>query len=617
MSQPNGLMRVLSAVARWGDRFRRILHLIFLLILLLLLSVVLSRPPPVVPDSAALILNPVGTIVDQLSGDPLQRALAAAQGLDFGETLLADLIDAVNHARDDRRIGALVLELDGLRGAGLSKLQELGHAIEEFRESGKPVFATGTAYERNQYFLASYADEIFMHPMGLVLIEGYSAFVPYYKSALDRFYIDYNTWTVGEYKSFTEPYRRDDMSEQDREARSAYLTAMWGIYQRDVERLRGLSPDSLQRYADEFVALLREADGDTASLAVDYGLVDAALNPDEIRARLRAIVGAPDESSDGYSAIGHRDYLRATPSSGTGGSTERKIGLIVAAGTILDGMQPPGSIGGESLSRLIRQAREDADVRALVLRIDSPGGSAFASELILRELEVFRESGRPVVVSMGSVAASGGYWIAMNADEIWASPSTLTGSIGVGAEFLAINRALERIGINIDGVGTTDLSGQMDPLQGIGEDISDYIQISIERTYDDFVSKVAEHRDRDPAEIEAAAQGRVWIAGEAQARGLVDQLGSLDDAIASAAELAGLAADSYSVETFEPELSLAEQLAMELIRIGTPAISALGVQTRLPESLTMILDAAAEPFAFLEQLNDPRGIYAYCFCDVR
>ena len=617
MSIKNGLVRFLKLVVRWGDRFRRVLHLAFLVFVLSLVATLISQPPPVVPASAALVLHPAGLIVDQLSGDPLQRALALAQGVDFGETLLSDLIEAVRQAEGDRRIKALVLNLDGLRGAGLSKLVELGAAIEEFKESGKPVYAVGAGFDRNQYFLASYADEILMHPMGLVLIDGYSSYIPYFKSALEKLYVDYNAWTVGEYKSFVEPYTRDEMSEEDRESRSAYLNAMWDIYQQEVESARELGGDSLQRYADEFVSLLREAGGDSARLAVDYGLVDETLPYDQIRSRIRDVVGPPDSDGGGYSAIGHRDYLTALSTVNIPDISSRKIGLIVAAGTILDGVQPSGSIGGESLSRLIRLAAEDSDIRALVLRIDSPGGSAFASELILRELEVFRESGRPIVVSMGSVAASGGYWIAMNADEIWASPSTLTGSIGVGATFPSIDRTLAELGINIDGVGTTQLAGQMDPLQGVGEDISEYIQLSIERTYDDFVTKVAEHREREPREVEAAAQGRVWIGTAAQSQGLVDKLGGLDDAIESAAELAGLTPNSYSIDKLNPEPGWAELLALQLIKVGSPAISAFGIETKLPPSLVRILDIAAEPLVFFEQLNDPRGIYAYCFCDVR
>jgi protease-4 len=617
MSFKTGLIRFCKGFARWVDRFRRFLHLLFLLFVLSLVATIFSVPQPVVPASAALVLDPAGTIVDQLSGDPIQRALAIAQGVDFSETLLADLIEAVHQAEGDRRIKALVLSLDGLRGAGLSKLMELGAAIEAFKASGKPIYAIGSGFDRNQYFLAAYADEILMHPMGLVLIDGYSSYIPYYKSALEKVYVDYNAWTVGEFKSFVEPYTRDDMSEQDRESRGAYLNAMWDIYQREVERVRGLDTESLQRYADEFVPLLRGSDGDTAQLAVDFGLIDETLPFDEIRTRIRDVVGAAEESSDTYAAIGHRDYLTALRAVSFPDVASRKIGLIVASGTILDGMQPPGTIGGESLARLIRRAGEDPDIRALVLRIDSPGGSAFASELILRELEVFQQSGRPIVVSMGSVAASGGYWIAMNADEIWASPSTLTGSIGVGARAWTFDRTLAEIGINVDGVSTTRLAGQMDPMQGVGEDISEYIQLSIERTYEDFVSKVALHREREPADIEAAAQGRVWIGTEAQSLGLVDNLGGLDAAIESAAELAGLTPNSYSIDKLAPELGWAEQLALRLIKVGTPAIAGLGIETSLPPSLVRLLDVASEPLAFFESLNDPRGIYAYCFCDVR
>ena len=616
MSSKSSFIHFFGTIARWIDRFRRVLHLFFLMLLLAFVFAVLSRPQPAVPASAALVLDPEGVIVDQLSGDPLQRALALTQGVDFGETLLADLIEAVRQAQGDARIKALVLNLDGLRGAGLSKMQELGAAIERFKNSGKPVFAYGAGFDRNQYFLASHADEIFMHPMGLVLIDGYSTYISYYKPLLDKVYVDYNTWSVGEYKSGVEPYTRDDMSDADRESRSAYLNAMWDLYQRDVERVRGLEVDSLQQYADQFVPLLREADGDSARLAVEFGLVDDALHYDQIRSRIRDVVGAPESNGDGYSGIGYRNYLAALRTVGIPDISSRKVGLIVASGTILDGVQPSGSIGGESLARLIRRAREDANIRALVLRIDSPGGSAFASELILRELEVFRATDRPVVVSMGSVAASGGYWIAINADEIWASPSTLTGSIGVWSAFPTIQRTLGELGIHIDGVGTTDLSGQMDPLQGVGEDISEYIQLSVERTYEDFVDKVAQHRQRDPADVEGSARGRVWIGSEAQSRGLVDNLGGLDAAIESAAELAGLSPDSYSIEQLNTELGWAEQIALELIKVGSPVISALGIETRMPPSLVRFLDIAGEPLAIFEQLNDPRGIYAYCLCEV-
>lgn len=612
------LVRTLGFLARWLDRFRKTLHLVFMLAVLTLLLILLSPATPTVPARGALILDPQGVIVDELSGDPLQRALALAQGASFSETLLADLVEAVRNAASDERIRTLVLDLDGLGGAGLSKLEELADEIARFRASGKPVYAVGNGFSRDQYFLAAAADEILMHPMGLVLIDGYSSYIPYYKSALDKLFVDYNAWTAGEYKSYVEPGTRDNMSEADRIARGAFLGAMWENYQRTVEAARGLDPASLQRYADDFVPLLRGVDGDAGRLAMEFGLVDAILPDDLVRERIRNAIGggASGGSVDAFPSIGHRDYLAAIRAGRAPGGGERRIGLIVASGTILDGAQPPGSVGSESVSQLIREAREDERVRALVLRIDSPGGSAFASEVIRRELEVFRATGKPIVVSMGSVAASGGYWIAMIADEIWASPSTLTGSIGVGATFPTVQRTLDRLGVHIDGLGTTALADGMDPLRGIAPAMAEYIQLSVDRTYREFMDKVAAHRELAAEAVEAAAAGRVWIGSEAERLGLVDRLGGLDEAIASAAELAGLAPGGFTVERLEPEVGWAGQLALGLIRIAGPVLSAVERESVLPRSLENLLDAATEPLAFLERLNDPRGIYVYCFCDV-
>jgi protease-4 len=612
------LIRIFTFVGRWLDRIRKTLHLLFMLAALALIYILLSPSTPVVPARGALILDPEGIIVDELSGDPVQRALALAQGMSFGETLLADLVEAVRTGASDERIRALVLDLDGLRGAGLSKLEELADEISRFRATGKPVYAVGNGFTRDQYFLAAAADEILMHPMGLVLIDGYSSYIPYYKSALDKLQVDYNAWTAGEFKSYVEPWTLDGMSDADRLARGAYLGAMWDNYQRDVAAARGLESAALQQYADEFVPLLREMDGDTGRLAVEFGLVDATMPDDLMRQRIRSAVSAGDiaGSSDAFPAIRHRDYLTALRATRASGSESRLIALIVASGTILEGAQPPGSVGAESLSSLIRQAREDQRIRALVLRIDSPGGSAFASEVIRRELEVFRATGKPIVVSMGSVAASGGYWIAMSADEIWASPSTLTGSIGVGATFPTVQRTLERLGVRIDGLGTTALADGMDPFRGISPPMGEYIQMLVDRTYRDFIDMVAEHRELTTDSVLAAADGRVWIGSEAERLGLVDRLGGLDQALESAAELAGLAPGSYGVERLSPELGWAGQLALGLIRITAPVLPALKVESPLPDGLDQLLDAATEPLAFFERLSDPRGIYAYCFCGV-
>jgi protease-4 len=617
MSSRSIVLRGLWWIWRGLDYVRRFLHLILILIVFTFLLVIVTPRQVFVPDAAALVLAPQGSLVDQLTGDPFEQAIARAQGLSVQETLLKDLIESVRMAAGDRRIKALVLQLDGLGPSGLSKLQELADEIDSFKSSGKPVFAIGGGFDRDQYYLAAHADHVLMHPMGLVLIDGYSSYLPYYKSALDKLLIDYNVWTVGQYKSFVEPVERDDMSPQDRESRTVYLGAMWNYYQEGVAAARTLGGGSLQRYADNFVQLLGDAGGDTAALAMNYGLVDEVLPFDEMRRRVSAAVGANDDGEDTYPAINYADYLTAVRAVHLPAASDRKLAVIVASGEILDGAQPPGTVGSESMVQLIRRAREDEDTRGIVLRIDSPGGSAFASDVILRELQVFRDTGRPVVVSMGSVAASGGYWIAMNADEIWASPTTLTGSIGVGATFPTFQRTLSELGVNVDGIGTTRLSGQMDALQGLGDDIKQYVQLSIEHTYAEFVGKVAEYREADVDTVEQSAQGRVWIGSDAQARGLVDRLGDFDDAVASAAELAGLAPGSYRLDYVEPDLGIAERLALELVEAAAPVASAAGWKPRLPAALARLVELATEPLAFADRFNDPRGIYAYCFCDVR
>ena len=602
-------------VWRAADGVRKFLHLIFLLSFVGILLAGVARDQTRIPEQAALMIAPEGALVEQLSGGLLERALAEAQGVDIGETLLKDQVDAIRAAADDDRIEALVLDLGGLAGGGLSKLQELADEIIRFKESEKPVIAIGDSFSRDQYYLAAHADEIYMSPMGRVRVSGYSRFLPYYKSAIDSLYVDFHVWTVGEYKSFVEPISRDDMSPEDRESSEVFLGALWDAYQADVTAARQLPGDALQRFADEAVELLAGAGGDTARMALDYGLVDELLTRDRIRQRLDELVGEPDD--DDYESVDTSEFLAALGPTEDSPDADDKIAVIVASGSILDGSQPPGSIGGDSTAATIRRASEDDDVKALVLRVDSGGGSAFASEIIQRELQVFRESGRPVVASMSSVAASGGYWISMGADEIWASPTTITGSIGVGATFPTFSRSLDRIGVHVDGVGTTRLSGQGSSMRELGAEISAMIQYEIERVYADFIGNIAEYRDKSVEDVDSVARGRVWIASDAREFGLVDELGNLEDAIASAATLAELSEDEYSVQYYTRELSLAEQIALEMIHMAAPLTRALNVGPRLPESFQTLLDIAAEPFRFVDHLNDPRDIYVYCFCDVR
>ncbi len=616
MSERPLVFRIFRGAFRWLDRLRRGLHLVLLLITIAVLIVAVSPEPVLVPARGALVLNPQGAIVEQLSGGAFERALARAQGLPLDQSLLSDMVDAIRAARDDSRITALVLRLDGMGAAGLSALQDLALEIDAFRASGKPVHAIGAAFDRNQYYLAARADEVSLHPMGVVLVEGYEATIPYFREAIEKLSIDYRVWAAGEFKSAVEPITRDDMSPADRAARSLYLGGMWGHYQRDVTAARGLNGDAMQRYADEFANLLRQNAGDSAALALDYGLVDRVESFDLADDRIRAIAGdAPAPAA--YSAIDYASYITALRAEDFSIPAPEKIGIIVASGEILDGEQPAGTVGAASLIRLIRAAREDDAIKGLVLRVDSPGGSAFASELIRRELELFSETGRPVIASMGSVAASGGYWISMSADEIWAGEATLTGSIGAFAAVATFPRALARLGVNLDTVGTTRLSGQSSPLAGIGEDIDQYVDLSLQQLYTSFVSQVAAHRNLDPADAEASAQGRVWLGSDALERGLVDRLGTLDDAITAAAEFAELERDSYSIEYLEPVPGLAERIAMELVRVSAPLLQAVGEFNAIPAPLRRVAGELAGLEPWLTLGSDPRGIYTHCLCDAR
>jgi protease IV len=615
-------LRALKSLFAWLWRvlntLRKGLQLLFLLIIFVIFLAGIAPDNLMEPRAAVLVIAPQGVLVDQLSGDVFERAVAEIRGLPLNETLLRDLIDAIRIARDDERIQVLVLQLDGLVGSGLSKLQELSGEIIRFKQSGKPVIAVGDWFSRDQYYIAAHADKIYMNPMGAIPIDGYSRYLPYYKSAIDSLYIDFHVWTVGEYKSFVEPITRNDMSPEDRKSTEVFLGGLWNAYQADVTAARELSSNALQLYADHANDLLAEANGNTAKMALDYGLVDELFTRDQIRTQIRNLVTTEEKNiNNDYERISHEEYLAVIAAEQVRGSNNNTVAVIVASGTILDGFQSPGSIGGDSMAAMIRRAGEDEDVQALVLRVDSPGGSAFASDIILQELEVFQESGRPLVVSMSSVAASGGYWISMGADQIWASPTTITGSIGVGATFPTFNRSLERLGMNVDGVGTTASAGQGNPLRELGPEVNQSIQQMIEHTYREFIGQVAEFREKGIDEVDEVARGRVWIATDAQQYGLVDELGDLDDAVISAAELAGFAVGEYQIDFMEQEISFAELIALELTMISAPVSKLFNIGPQIPETFQKLLDVAAEPFKFVDQLNDPRDLYTYCFCEVQ
>jgi len=600
--------RILSGL--WGglSAVRRFLsNLFFLTIIFLIAALFLFDSQEDVPDGAALILSPSGMIVEQKTETMLANELLLGDAT-REETLLKDIINVIDYAKDDDRILVMVLDLQNLGDAGISKLQEIGAAIERFKDSGKPVIAAADIYGQQQYYLAAHADRVYLHPMGAVIINGYGLFRNYYRSALEKLMVQLHVFVVGSYKSALEPFLRDDMSDYAREANSAWLTLLWKAYTADVSELRGLGAGSLDDFINHFPAHLAAVDGDTAKLALKNGLVDALKTRDEVRDELTDLVGLDEGGSD-YKQIEFDAYLAAVrPELATQNQAQAKIGVIVGKGMILDGIQPAGKIGGDSLSEMVRLAREDDDVKAIVLRIDSGGGSALASDVIWRELQLTRLEGKPVVVSMGAVAASGGYWIATAADEIWATPTTLTGSIGIFGAFPTFEKSLDHLGIHSDGVGTTEMADAFNPARPLNPLVKQSLQMTIDNGYNVFISKVAEGRGMRSEAVEKIAQGRVYSGTTALNIGLVDKLGSLQDAIRSAAAKAGL--DDYEIDYRSRLLTAREKLMRRLNRLIYTWIKNSNTEALHP--VVRVRDSILNDVEKIIQFNDSSGIYAFC-----
>ncbi|MCZ7652929.1 MAG: signal peptide peptidase SppA [Thermoanaerobaculia bacterium] len=614
-SRPNLLFRIARGLWRGLDRFRRLtFNLLFLLVVVALLAAALGGGGPEVPERAALVLAPRGQVVEQLSGDSLARLLGKLDGSTEEETLLSDLLDAIDEARADDRIAALYLQTDELTGIGPSKLQDLEQAIGEFKAAGKKVVAAGDLFTTGSYHLAAQADEVHLNPMGMVLLDGYGLWRPYFRAGLDKYEVDVHVFRVGEYKSAVEPYLRDGISPEARESYLDVLGDLWGSYLGDVAAARKTTPEAIAQTIEGIGDRLRAAGGDGARLALEAGLVDKLSNRDEVRARMVELVGE-EEDGKGFSRIGVDDYLKASGRRGKKPAKGDAVGVVVAKGTILDGTRPPGEIGGDSTAALVRQAREDEKIKAVVLRVDSGGGSAFASEVIRRELELTRGAGKPVVVSMGSVAASGGYWIATSSDEIWASPDTITGSIGIFGMIPTFQKPLAKyLGVTIDGVGTTWLSGAIRPDRALDPRAGELVQLMIDRGYEEFLERVAKARNMSRDEVDRIARGRIWSGADAKSIGLVDQLGGLEEAIAAAAGRAGLEGEP-KVRYLEPERTWKEKLAEQLF---SAAIAVAGEAPRAPRGLSPArswkeIERRLEP---LLALDDPTGLVAHCLCEV-
>jgi len=614
MSAGKAIAKLFSLLWSGVDGLRKVLHLLVMLFVFSVIVSALSSTAPTVPGSAALVVRPVGRLVEQLAGDPFDRALAELMGDAEPQTLVQDVVDGLAFAKDDDRITSVVLDLSGMPGGGLSKLKRIGDAIDDFRESGKTVIANADYYGQGGYYLASRADELYMHPDGALLIYGFGVYMNYYKDAIDTLRIDWNVFKVGTYKSAVEPYLRNDMSEADREALEFVVDQLWALYKSDVESARELEPGTIDSILKNVTSNMESVDGDFAALALQSNLVDGLLTRAELQSRIVEVAGTNGDDSD-YPSAELDDYLQQMRLLKGDDEREQNIAIVVAAGEILNGSQPPGLIGGNSTSSLLREVRKDDSVKAVVLRVDSPGGSTFASSVILDEVKAIQAAGIPVVVSMGSVAASGGYWVSMTADKIYASPYTITGSIGIFGMFPTFQRSLEALGITTDGFGTTPWAGQFRPDRALSEDAQALFQMSIENGYDQFITGVADGRELDKEFVDSIAQGRVWTASDAIENGLVDELGNIDAAILAAAELAELGADDYGHKYFERELDPGEQLLLDLMGGAKSWGLDFGRLSKPRPAIQHVADILENSLAPLTKFNDPKGIYSHCFCE--
>ncbi len=578
--------------------------------LVFVILALLARGVPRLGPNTVLLLKPQGQLVEQYSIDAASRALARLSGQPVGQVQVRDLVAAIDTAAHDPDISRILLDTDELQFGGMGALEEVGAALDRFRAAGKPVIAWGTGMDQMQYLLAAHAGKVLLDPDGSLMITGLSNYRSYFKDLLDKLGVHAHLFRVGQFKSAAEPFVLDQPSPAALEADKYWLDGLWNTWLGEVGKLRGIDPATLNEEIDALPREIPAAQGDLAQLALKLHLVDGLATREDV-VRLMQKEGVPDQRGTGFRAVDLDGYLPHTRELGIG---KPAVAVIVAEGGIVPGEQAPGSIGGESTAALIRAARADPSVRALVLRVDSPGGAVFPAEQIRREVMLARQAGKPVIVSMGDVAASGGYWISMDADRIVAEPDTITGSIGIFGLFFTASDGLAKLGINTGGVGTTPMAGAFDFRRPLDPALGATIQSVIDKGYRDFVGNVAKARGKPFADIDAIAQGRVWTGEQALQRGLVDQLGGLHDAIAIAAGDARLG-NNYSVRYVEKPMGAFQRMLVGMSRGSalTSLMTSLGI--RLPAAWLAQAPGLAPELKLLEhaQVGKPE-MYAYCFC---
>ncbi|MFI8416940.1 signal peptide peptidase SppA [Serratia sp. NPDC078593] len=607
------LWRTLADIFRWTWRLLNfirefILNLIVILLILVGAGLYFSfqSSTPTEAPRGALLVNLSGVVVDQPNTQNrlLQRSreFLGASASELQENSLFDLVDSIRKARDDKNITGMVLQLNDFAGADQPSLQYIGKALREFRDSGKPIYAIGDSYNQTQYYLASYANKIYLSPQGSVDLHGFATNNLYYKTLLDKLKVTTNIFRVGTYKSAVEPMIRDDMSPAAREADSRWIGNLWQNYLTTVAANRQITPQQLFPGAAGVLSGLQATGGDTAKYALDNKLVDELASRPAIENQLVNAFGWDKQTND-FNAISIYDYQpKPTPEQGG------QIAVVFANGAIMDGTQTPGTVGGDTTAAQLRQARLDPKIKAVVLRVNSPGGSVSASEVIRTELAAVRAAGKPIVVSMGGMAASGGYWISTPANYIVASPSTLTGSIGIFGVINTYQDTLDSVGIHADGVATSPLA-DLAITKALPPEFAKMMQLNIENGYKNFIDLVATSRNMTPVQVDKIAQGHVWTGADAKSNGLVDQLGDFDDAVSKAAELAKL--NQWQLNWFVDSPSLTD-LLLGQFGVSIHAMLPAAIQSVLPAPLASVALAMKDQPGLFNNLNDPQNRYAIC-----
>ncbi|MEJ5072086.1 signal peptide peptidase SppA [Enterobacter ludwigii] len=607
------LWRFIAGFFKWTWRLLNfirelVLNLFFILLVLVCVGIWMqfSSSTTETAGRGALLMNLTGVVVDKPSTSSkfgaIGRQLLGASSDRLQENSLFDIVNTIRQAKDDRNITGIVLDLKNFAGADQPSMQYIGKALREFRDSGKPVYAVGDSYTQGQYYLASFANKVYLSPQGTVDLHGFATNGLYYKSLLDKLKVTTHVFRVGTYKSAVEPFIRDDMSPAARDADSRWIGELWQNYLTTVAANRQATPEQIFPGAKGMLDGLRKVDGDTAKYALDNKLVDVLASNAEVEKVLSKQFGW-SKADNNYRAVSYYDYSLKTPA-----DKGASVAVIFANGAIIDGEETPGNVGGDTTASQIRDARLDPKVKAIVLRVNSPGGSVSASEVIRAELAAARAAGKPVVVSMGGMAASGGYWISTPADYIVANASTLTGSIGIFGVINTVQNSLDSIGVHTDGVSTSPLA-DIAMTKALPQEVQDMMQLSIENGYKRFITLVAQSRHSTPEQVDKIAQGHVWTGQDAKANGLVDSLGDFDDAVAKAAQLAKL--KQWHIDYYQEEPTLFNSVIDSLsgsVRAAVPE----ALQAYLPAPLVSAANVVKAEGDKLAAFNDPQNRYAFC-----